>query len=262
MSDMLPLPPMPAATDPGPEKPRRPPATAPETKRLYAGDWRAFRHWCRMQNSSALPAAPATVAAYLAAGPKLRPGTLRRRLAAIAAQHRQHGLVSPVDAVVRQQLSDARRAAPARRAPPRPSAGDLARMAATCPGDFLGKRDRALLLLLAAAGLGRAALVGLDVEHIFFSETGADLLLRPHSAGDSAGRTVRLERGPKNTCPVRALEDWLRTSETAYGPVFRKIDRWGNLEHRRLGTDALRRIFSARRFLRDVGGARTTGKKA
>jgi hypothetical protein len=28
--------------------------------------------------------------------------------------------------------------------------------------------------------------------------------------------------------------------------VFRKIDRWGQVEHRRLGTDAIRRILARR----------------
>ena len=47
-------------------------------------------------------------------------------------------------------------------------------------------------------------------------------------------------------CPVRALEDWLRSSDTRFGPVFRKVDRWGNVEHQRLRRDGLRRIFIRR----------------
>ena len=49
------------------------------------------------------------------------------------------------------------------------------------------------------------------------------------------------------TCPVQALRRWLDLADTRFGPVFRKIDRWGTIEHRRLGTDALRRIFFSRR---------------
>ena len=43
-----------------------------------------------------------------------------------------------------------------------------------------------------------------------------------------------------------ALRDWLHTSHTLFGPVFRKVDRWGNVEHRPLGTDAVRRILARR----------------
>jgi hypothetical protein len=52
----------------------------------------------------------------------------------------------------------------------------LIRMATACPGDLAGLRDRALLLL-AAAELGRAAPVRLDVEQIHFMEAGVDLAL-------------------------------------------------------------------------------------
>jgi hypothetical protein len=47
-------------------------------------------------------------------------------------------------------------------------------------------------------------------------------------------------------CAVRAMEDWLRASDTAFGPVFRKVDRWGNVEHGRLHPDAWQRILARR----------------
>jgi hypothetical protein len=61
----------------------------------------------------------------------------------------------------------------------------------------------------------------------------------------------------RRICPVSALEDWLRASDTRFGPVFRKIDRWGNVEHRRLGADAIRRILARRtpRRQRRMAGA-------
>ena len=132
-------------------------------------------------------------------------------------------------------------------------------MAVRCPQDLAGTRDRALLLL-AANGLRRAALVGLDVEHIRFTTTAVELSLGA-IAGRGARRTAGEGRGvpvvirssaDRAVCPVQALRDWLDTSETQFGPVFRKIDRWGTLEHHRLGTDAIRRIL-ARRALRRTG---------
>ena len=79
--------------DAAPGSPRRP---AAETVRLYAADWNAFLAWCKSEDLAALPAAPATVVAYLnAGGATLSAGALARRAAAIAAQHRQAGLASP-----------------------------------------------------------------------------------------------------------------------------------------------------------------------
>jgi hypothetical protein len=228
-----------------------------ETERLYAADWRAFEDWCRQRSLVLLPADATTVADFLTEGATtLSVGALSRRAAAIAARHRQSGFASPAaDPAVTAILRAARRTATPRRPAPKPLA-TLIRMAIRCPRDLAGTRDRALLLL-AASGLGRAALVGLDVEHIRFTTTAAELSLGAvgqragqRTLGEGRGAQVVIRRSAdRGVCPVQALRDWLDTSDTQFGPVFRKIDRWGTLEHHRLGTDAIRRIL-ARRALR------------
>jgi site-specific recombinase XerC len=226
------------ATDPWRSKPRN---ASPETLRLYAADWTAFETWCAGTARNPLPADPDTVAAFLAeAAQSLSSGSLGRRASAIGARHRQHGFASPVvDRAVKAVLSAARQ-----NAAPRPGLGpapaQLIRMAAACRGDLIGLRDRALLLLLAAGGLGPSALVGLDVEHIRFSATEAELTL--NAAGEQIGRLTIPNASNPSICPVHALHDWLLTSDTRFGPIFRKIDRWGNLEHCRLSPGAVRRI--------------------
>jgi site-specific recombinase XerC len=215
-----------------------------KTQQLYALDWAAFEAWCAGQwQVVALPAAPATVAAFLAAGAQtLGAGALGRRASAIGAKHRQGGLASPVtDPAVKAILREARGAAVPRRLPPQRPA-TLINMAARCPLDSAGLRDRALLLL-AAQGIGRAALVGLDVDHLRFTATTVEL-----SVDDGQAQVVRSGTSLA-ICPVQALRDWLDSSDTHFGPVFRKIDRWGSIENHRLGTDAIRRIL-VRRALR------------
>jgi integrase len=122
--------------------PRRP--VSPETQRLYKANWASFEDWCGGRALTTLPADPATVAAFLT---EAAPGRWA--------------------------------AAPRRPPPAKPSA--LIRMATRCPRDVAGLRGRALLLL-AAGGLGRAALVGLDVEHIRFTAAGAELSAHPDPA--------------------------------------------------------------------------------
>jgi integrase len=136
----------------------------------------AFVTWCRLAGAAPLPAVPATVTAYLSAlADQLSAGALAQRPAAIASQHRQYGFASPAsDPAVTMLLRHARRTATRRRTPP-PTMARLTRMATACPGDLAGLRDRALLLLLAATGFGRAALVSLDVEQVQFIEAGVDL---------------------------------------------------------------------------------------
>ena len=180
-------------------QPQRP--ASRETLRLYALDWAAFEDWCGKHGRMTMPAETASVVAFLAEGATtLSAGALTRRAAAIAAKHRQSGLASPTaDPTVTAILREARGSATPRRAP-RKTPATLTRMAARCPRDLAGMRDRALLLL-AASGLGRAALVGLDVEHIRFTRTAAELFSDAVSpagrAGEDEGRgAVVIGRGP------------------------------------------------------------------
>ncbi len=222
------------------------PELAPTTSRAYAADWRHFSEWCRSQGHARLPAASATLESYLAAlAPTLSRSALDRRVAAIAHAHRVRSLPPPdSDPAARRALRAVkRRAAPGPRRPQPPSGPRLARMAGACPGNLAGLRDRALLLLAAATGLGRAALVAIDAEHLRFKADGCDLLIR--RVPDAAPAMVTIARA-QASCPVRALQDWMRASECGFGPVFRKVDRWGNVEHRRLGADAIRRILRRR----------------
>jgi site-specific recombinase XerC len=86
-------------------------------------------------------------------------------------------------------------------------------MATACPGDLAGRRDRALLLLMAA-GLGRLALVGLDVERLRFAPEAVELTL----AGDPVCQVTVARGANPSACPVQALRDWLRASDTRFGP--------------------------------------------
>jgi hypothetical protein len=154
------------------------------------------------------------------------------------------------------------------------SAHQLVRMAGRCSGDLAGLRDRALLLL-AAAGLPAEALLALDREHVRFTAQGAELAAAgargggsaaraaggesgsgtEGAAGAAAGPAVRVlsRAGAAAVCPVRALERWIDASDTRFGPVFRKVDRWGGVEHRRLRPDGLRRILRRRAKRPDTG---------
>jgi hypothetical protein len=84
----------------------------------------------------------------------------------------------------------------------------------------------------------------LDAEQVYFVGAGVDLVLHSQLVAERSV-TVRRVASPA-ACPVRALKDWIDASDCRFGPVFRKVDRWGNVEHRRLGTDAIRRVLARR----------------
>ena len=68
-------------------------ATAPATLRAYKADWTHFSQWCAAHGFVAVPAAPATVGAYLASlADSHAPTTIRRRLSALGKMHRFNDL--------------------------------------------------------------------------------------------------------------------------------------------------------------------------
>ncbi|SDE30691.1 tyrosine-type recombinase/integrase [Belnapia rosea] len=226
-------------------------ALAPATLRAYAADWADFTAWCRDRNATALPAEPITVAAYLAARAVSHArATLRRRLAAIGRAHRMKGIAwMPSHPAIRDTLAGIFRkhGMPQRRAAAICTA-ELRRLVATCGSDLAGRRDRAMLLLGFAAALRRSELVAVQREHVVFTAEGLRLLIpRAKTDQEGQGAEIGVPRGAKpETCPVRAMETWLRASGCQYGPVFRKIDRWGSVEQTPLHPNALPKILARR----------------
>lgn len=217
-------------------------ADAAETIRGYRRDWLAFSEWCTARHATPLPAAPATVGAHLAAladaGRAL--ATLRRRLAAIARAHRSAGhRLDTGHPAIRETLRGIARSIgrPQRRAAALCTA-EVKAIAAACtvpgraaeagPTEVLtALRDRALLLFGYAAALRRGELAALQIEHLTFSPTGVRLLLpRSKADVDGIGEAIFIARGTAGaSCPVAALEAWLRAGRLGNGPVWRAINR-------------------------------------
>jgi integrase len=226
-------------------------AQSAATRRAYRADWADFCTWCRGAGWIPLPAAPETIAAYLASLATTHSrSTLHRRLAAIGQAHRLAGHEwIPSHPAIRNTLRGiARRHGSATRRAAALTTTEIRKLVATCAHDRAGERDRALLLLGFAGALRRSELVGIDREHLTLKADGLRLLL-PRSKGDPEGEGVEIGI-PKGkhpeTCPLRALEAWLSASDCQYGPVFRKVDLWGNIEPHRLHPDAVRQILLRR----------------
>ena len=224
-------------------------ALAPNTLRAYRTDWQHFCAWCRAAGWSPLPAAPETVAAYLASLAATHTSSaLVRRLAALSRAHRLAGQDWPrAHPAIRNTLRGIQRTYGR---PPRQAAAlataELRRLVATCDSTPAGQRDRALLLLGYAAALRRSELVAIECEHLQLTHDGLRLQI-PRAKGDQTGKgaSIGIPRGTTPaTCPVKALEAWLKTSRCAHGPVFRSIDARGVIDRRALNPDAVRRILA------------------
>src|SRR4051812_41374439 len=221
------------------------------TRRAYRADWSDWTAWCAQHGQPALPAVPEAIAAYLASLAATHGrSALRRRLSAIGQAHALAGHPwNPGHPAIRHTLRGIlrRHGTPARQAAALTTA-EMRRLVATCDRGLTGTRDRALLLLGYAGALRRSELVAIAREHLSFTAEGLRLLL-PRSKGDAAGEgaSIGIARGSRpETCPVRALEAWLQMSDCRYGPVFRKVDRWGTVETRALTPEAVGHILKKR----------------
>jgi integrase len=221
-------------------------ASSANTRRAYASDWKHFAIWCRRQGLATMPPSPQTIGLYITAcasatvsGDK-KPNsvsTIERRLSSLSWNYTQRGLtldrrdrhVATVMAGIRNKHA----------APPRQKEAilpeDLIAMLETLDrGSLRGLRDRAMLLLGFAGSLRRSEIVGLDVLRDqtedgsgwieIFPDKGILVTLR----GKTGWREVEIGRGSSDaTCPVAALETWLKFARIAHGPLFRRVTGQG-----------------------------------
>ena len=120
----------------------------------------------------------------------------------------------------------------------------VAKVVHKIPGDMVGLRDRAMILLCFAAALRRSELVALDVVDLEEHRRGLLVLLRK-SKSDQAGegRTVAVLDG-KLKVPD-AVTAWRQVAGITAGPLFRGCDR-GRLAADRLSDRQFARVLKAR----------------
>ncbi|MCH9647731.1 MAG: site-specific integrase [Deltaproteobacteria bacterium] len=184
--------------------------------------------------------------------------TLERRLASLSTLHQLAGVPDHLnprrDPRVREMLKRARKSAAAAgqrvRKPKAATRPVLDRLVGACNDlELAGVRDQALLLFAWATGGRRrsevcAALVQ-DLTETRDPENPEQIAYwyhLPRHKGDPQGEGADL---PVTGRAAEALEYWLRVSEISEGPIFRRIDRWGNLGDS-LSPEAVRLIVKRR----------------
>ncbi|MEM1431229.1 MAG: tyrosine-type recombinase/integrase [Pseudomonadota bacterium] len=217
-------------------------AAAENTLKAYKADWAHFTRWCRMHGSEPLPPSPELVGLYLsdlasgsARSPALSVSTIERRLSGLAWNAAQRGF-----ALDRKNRHIATVLAGIKRKHARPPVqkeailpGDILAMVATLPFDLRGLRDRAILLLGYAGGLRRSEIVRLDMGKDDTPDSGGWIEILEDGAlltldAKTGWREVEVGRGSsEQSCPVHALEEWLRFAKIDFGPVFVRTSRDG-----------------------------------
>lgn len=110
-----------------------------------------------------------------------------------------------------------------------------------------GTRDKALIALAFFSAMRRSELVGLDVEHISFTDKGLEILLFGSKTSDNL-ETIHIEHfQDSNCCPVVLLKAWIMKSQIQKGAVFRSLLKGGSVSPNRLSGHSvghvMKRVF-------------------
>ncbi|MEO9614972.1 MAG: site-specific integrase [Nitratireductor sp.] len=255
-------------------------ASSANTRRAYAADWKHFSSWCRRQGVEMFPPDPQVVGLYITAqasgtatGDK-KPNsvsTIERRLSSLSWNYAQRG--QPLDRKDRHIATVMAGIRNKHAAPPRQKEAilpeDLIAMLETLDrGSLRGLRDRAMLLLGFAGGLRRSEIVGLDVGRdqtedgrgwIEILDKGMLVTLR----GKTGWREVEIGRGSSDaTCPVVALQTWLKLGRIAHGPLFRRVTGQGKaVGAERLNDQEVARLVKRAALAAGVRGDLSEGER-
>ncbi|WP_244614945.1 hypothetical protein [Pukyongiella litopenaei] len=106
-----------------------------------------------------------------------------------------------------------------------------------------------MLLIGWAGGFRSSELVGLDLNDVEEVREGRVLHLRRSKTDQMGqGRKIGIPLGRTRHCPVAALSAWLGILNKDEGPIFRPVDRHGNVQPDRLRADAVSTILEFPRF--------------
>lgn len=223
---------------------------SPATQRAYASDWRLFLDWCDARGIESLPTRPVAVATFLSseADNGIKPGTIRRRLAAIGYFHRQAGFDAPQAQSGAGAIQDvvagihrANKARPMRKQPA--DAEALRDMLRTITADDLrAVRDRAVLAIGMAAALRRSELVALEVGDVELTPEGLRLLIASSKTDQTGeGFAIAVPEG-RRIRPKALLLAWIEAAGHDDGPLFRRLTRGGSLTADPMSDRAIARL--------------------
>ncbi|MGX5805766.1 site-specific integrase [Bradyrhizobium sp. Arg314] len=255
-------------------------ASSANTRRAYAADWKHFASWCRRQGVEMLPPDPHVVGLYITAcasgavtGDK-KPNavsTIERRLSSLTWNYAQRG--QPLDRKDRHIATVMAGIRNTHAAPPRQKEAvlpeDLIAMLETLDRGILrGLRDRAMLLLGFAGGLRRSEVVGLDCGRDQTEDGGGwveilDKGMLVSLRGKTGWREVEVGRGSSDgTCPVVALETWLKLARITHGPLFRRVTGQGKaVGADRLHDQEVARLVKRTALAAGLRGDRSEGER-
>ena len=164
--------------------------------------------------------------------------TVRRRLSALTAYHKELGYDDPFSYSSAKNLLDTISRTAIKTIQQRPVTKNiLDRLLTTCKENNQGIRNKAILLLAWTSGARRSEIAAAQVEHL--TSMGEDFLLHiptSNPRGDSLFNiTVQ-------GSAARALRDWMAAASVKQGAIFRSINKSGIISDNPLSPVDVNRI--------------------
>jgi integrase len=208
-------------------------STPENTKRNYRAGWRFFCRFCEDVGEQPFPASPQTVVSFIEwmAQEGYAPNTIENRLAAITRCHREDDRPTPCQASSVQQTMAA-----IKRGGDKPDRKEPLLIHHLRAMDFDTEslsdlRDRAILYVGFAGGFRRSVLSELRMEDFREVEGGIVIEIPKTKTDQAEGRIVQIPNQVPALAPSpnEALSRWLTAAGIGSGPLFRMVDRWGNV---------------------------------
>src|SRR5690606_14489459 len=107
-------------------------------------------------------------------------------------------------------------------------------------------RDKALLLIGFWRAFRSDELARIQADHIDAQAGKGMEIYLPRSKGDRSGKGRHFKAPAlKQLCPVEAYMDWTSAASIKNGPVFRAINRWGQVAEKGLHPSSIIGIIRA-----------------
>lgn len=207
-----------------------------------------------------LPATAESVGLYLAEhADKLTPNTLQNRLAGLSRWHSDQGFPDPTKSpLVRKVFKGIKALNLAQPKQAKPIQVQMLAAAVQCIDKelvaakennqkkliFQLSRDKALFLIGFWKGLRSDELCQLEINNVTIAPDKGMSIFIPSSKTDKSnqGKIIKLP-ALSTLCPVNAYLEWIDASKLSEGPIFRRIDRWGNVSDVALQPSSLSEII-------------------
>lgn len=260
------------------------------TLRAFRSDLELWQCWCRALGIHPAQASASDVACWIralsgekpnaestrrAVGKMRKPATIARYLVHIGTAYRWANLEDPTrHDLVRLEMKAVRRRLGVRQRQARglrfkgevadlaePAKGPcIASLLKACRRDWLGLRDKALLLTAYDTGCRRSELVAIQTHHVEGPDSdGSGLLFIPSSKTDADGQGAHVYLSAR---AIAAICQWKRAAKIRSGPLFRRVECYSDGSVREIGDSALHPnsiTLIYRRLIRDAHAKKLLG---